>query len=153
MPSLPSLSTCKICGFDESVHLRPCTSLRGIITTSLSDSSDSGHSRITSTKTGEDSADINISANTNTSNMSDEAKTPTSPLVGKAKSQVYEGQCHCGKVKFSVKLSPPVEEGLVTSCNCMLFCISFFWHSFPSGVLIGRLIRSLPAGAGLMFLS
>lgn len=114
MPSLPSLSTCKICGFDESVHLRPCTSLpRGIITTSLSDSSDSNTAATTTT------AGNTVDINTNT--MSDEAKTPTSPLVGKAKSQVYEGQCHCGKVKFSVKLSPPVEEGVVTSCNCMLF--------------------------------
>jgi hypothetical protein len=125
MPSLPSLSTCKICGFDESVHLRPCTSLRGIITTSLSNSS---HSRPANTETT--ITDINTNASITT--MSDEAKTPTSPLVGKAKSQVYEGQCHCGKVKFSVKLSPPVEEGLVTSCNCMCCCFSFCLFFFPS---------------------
>lgn len=48
-------------------------------------------------------------------NMSD---SPTSPTGNKPKSQVYEGGCHCGAVKFTAKISPPVDEGSVTSCNC-----------------------------------
>ena len=47
------------------------------------------------------------------------AESPISPGGSKPRSQTYEGGCHCGNVKFSVKTSPPVEEGPVTSCNCM----------------------------------
>jgi len=45
--------------------------------------------------------------------------SPISPTV-KPKSKSYEGQCHCGRVKFNMKLSPPVEDGPVTSCNCSI---------------------------------
>lgn len=46
------------------------------------------------------------------------ADSPTSPTGSKPKSQVYNGGCHCGAVKFTVKTSPPVEDGPVTNCNC-----------------------------------
>ena len=126
MPSLPSLSTCKICGFDESVHLRPCTAadiVVAAVTTPISTTSEPLPSSTVNTTLNTTNTNINSSSKTD---MADDAKaeTPTSPSIGKAKSQTYEGQCHCGKVKFSVKLSPPVEDGLVTSCNCMCFCFS-----------------------------
>jgi hypothetical protein len=124
MPSLPSLSTCKICGFDESVHLRPCTAadiVVAAVTTPISPTSEPPlPSRPVNTTVNTTNTHAKSGSKTD---MTDDAKadTPTSPTIGKAKSQTYEGQCHCGKVKFSVKLSPPVEDGLVTSCNCMCF--------------------------------
>lgn len=59
-------------------------------------------------------------------NMSTEEEKP---------SKVYDAGCHCGKISFSFKLSPPLEEGhKVLSCNCsicrragyLLVCTSLF---------------------------
>ncbi|KIW99923.1 uncharacterized protein Z518_10851 [Rhinocladiella mackenziei CBS 650.93] len=60
--------------------------------------------------------------------MSD-VSSPISPT--KPKSQTYEGGCHCGKVKFTVKLSPPVEDGPVTSCNCSICHINGYLMVYP----------------------
>ncbi|THC92009.1 hypothetical protein EYZ11_008508 [Aspergillus tanneri] len=30
----------------------------------------------------------------------------------------YQGSCHCGQVKYSVSLSPPLEQQDVIQCNC-----------------------------------
>lgn len=56
--------------------------------------------------------------------------SPISPTA-KPKSKTYEGSCHCGKVKFSMKLSPPVEDGLVTSCNCSICGINGYLMVYP----------------------
>ncbi|KAI0832985.1 Mss4-like protein [Hypoxylon sp. FL0890] len=37
---------------------------------------------------------------------------------GEKKSGTYEGGCHCGYIKFSVTLSPPLPEHKVLNCNC-----------------------------------
>lgn len=56
--------------------------------------------------------------------MSDD--TPLSPTTGRPlpKSQNYQGGCHCGKVSYTVKLSPPVTEMPVTKCNCSICTIN-----------------------------
>lgn len=120
MPSLPSLSTCRICGFDETVHLRPCTAadiVVAAVTTPVSSQQQSASLPLDIDTTGSRKVGMG---------PGEESQSPMSPSVGKAKYETYEGQCHCGKVAFSVKLSPPVEEGLVTSCNCK-YLIPFAW--------------------------
>ncbi|KAI9678278.1 MAG: hypothetical protein M1817_006223 [Caeruleum heppii] len=37
-------------------------------------------------------------------------------------SKSYNGNCHCGAIKYTVALSPPLEEQKVMSCNCSI-CI------------------------------
>lgn len=32
--------------------------------------------------------------------------------------RAYDGSCHCGQVKFSMKISPPISEQTVIQCNC-----------------------------------
>ncbi|KAL2866933.1 GFA family protein [Aspergillus lucknowensis] len=32
----------------------------------------------------------------------------------------YKGSCHCGAVKFTFTLEPPIEEQEVVSCNCSM---------------------------------
>ncbi|KAJ5776570.1 uncharacterized protein N7511_001581 [Penicillium nucicola] len=32
----------------------------------------------------------------------------------------YEGSCHCGQVAFTVKVSPPIEDQTLKSCNCSI---------------------------------
>ncbi|KAA8650182.1 GFA family protein [Aspergillus tanneri] len=32
----------------------------------------------------------------------------------------YQGSCHCGQVKYSVSLSPPLEQQDVIQCNCSI---------------------------------
>ncbi|KAK5079512.1 hypothetical protein LTR70_006504 [Exophiala xenobiotica] len=50
------------------------------------------------------------------------SETPISPTTGKAipRSQYYEGGCHCGNVRYTVKLSPPLDEMPVTQCTCSI---------------------------------
>jgi hypothetical protein len=36
------------------------------------------------------------------------------------KSGTYEAGCHCGYIKFSVKLSPPLPEYEVLDCGCSM---------------------------------
>lgn len=52
--------------------------------------------------------------------MSDD--TPVSPITGRPRprSENYEGGCHCGAVSYTVKLSPPLSEGVVSQCNCSI---------------------------------
>ncbi|RVX67632.1 hypothetical protein B0A52_08161 [Exophiala mesophila] len=57
------------------------------------------------------------------------AGSPISPT--KPKSQVYDGACHCGNIQFSVKISPPVEDGPVTSCNCSICNINGYLMVYP----------------------
>jgi hypothetical protein len=35
-------------------------------------------------------------------------------------SETYEAGCHCGYIKFSVKLSPPLPEYEVLDCGCSM---------------------------------
>ena len=35
-------------------------------------------------------------------------------------SGTYEAGCHCGYIKFSVTLSPPLPDYKVLSCNCSM---------------------------------
>ncbi|KAI1388919.1 uncharacterized protein F4822DRAFT_262292 [Hypoxylon trugodes] len=37
---------------------------------------------------------------------------------GQEESGTYEGGCHCGYIKFSVTLSPPLPEYTVMNCSC-----------------------------------
>lgn len=32
--------------------------------------------------------------------------------------ETYDGHCHCGEVKFQIKISPPFPDHTVISCNC-----------------------------------
>jgi len=57
------------------------------------------------------------------------ATSPISPT--KPKSSTYEGSCHCGQVRFTVKVSPPVEDGLVTSCNCSICTTNGYLMVYP----------------------
>ncbi|KAI1614895.1 Mss4-like protein [Exophiala viscosa] len=57
------------------------------------------------------------------------SNTPVSPT--KPKSQTYDGQCHCGKIKFTVKLSPPIEDGPVTNCNCSICHTNGYLMVYP----------------------
>ncbi|KAJ4538481.1 hypothetical protein HRR83_004712 [Exophiala dermatitidis] len=52
--------------------------------------------------------------------------SPTKP-----KSKTYNGSCHCGRVKFTMKLSPPVEDGPVTNCNCSICHINGALMVYP----------------------
>ncbi|KIW34081.1 uncharacterized protein PV07_00881 [Cladophialophora immunda] len=56
--------------------------------------------------------------------------SPISPTA-KPKSKSYEGSCHCGRVRFTMKLSPPVEDGPVTSCNCSICAINGYLMVYP----------------------
>ncbi|KIW60811.1 hypothetical protein PV05_00998 [Exophiala xenobiotica] len=57
--------------------------------------------------------------------------TPISPTTGRPKSKTYEGQCHCGRIKFSMKHSPPIEDGPVTSCNCSICHANGYLMVYP----------------------
>ncbi|KAL1638953.1 hypothetical protein SLS58_008411 [Diplodia intermedia] len=52
-------------------------------------------------------------------------KIPTANTDPNGPSKTYNASCHCGSVKFSAKVSPPLEEGAheVASCNCSI-CVS-----------------------------
>ena len=39
-------------------------------------------------------------------------------------SERYSGSCHCGSVKFELKLSQPIYEQKVSSCNCEVVSLS-----------------------------
>ncbi|KAI1136728.1 hypothetical protein F5Y05DRAFT_414983 [Hypoxylon sp. FL0543] len=53
------------------------------------------------------------------------------------KRKTYEGGCHCGYIKFSVTLSPPLPEYKVMNCNCsscshfgyLLVSTDVAWHN------------------------
>ncbi|KAJ6073134.1 hypothetical protein N7467_011219 [Penicillium canescens] len=36
----------------------------------------------------------------------------------------YDGSCHCGRVAFTMKLSPPIEEQTLKTCNCSICSIN-----------------------------
>ncbi|KAI1403669.1 hypothetical protein F4819DRAFT_450076 [Hypoxylon fuscum] len=44
--------------------------------------------------------------------------TSEKPQEEKKDSGTYEAGCHCGYIKFSVTLSPPLPEYKVLDCNC-----------------------------------
>lgn len=48
--------------------------------------------------------------------------TPLSPTTGLPvpRSSTHTGGCHCGLVLYTVRLSPPLYEMPVTSCNCSI---------------------------------
>ena len=43
----------------------------------------------------------------------------------------YEANCHCGAVKYKVKL-PNLETHLVTSCNCSICTKNGYFNVYPS---------------------
>lgn len=45
-----------------------------------------------------------------------------SPAPAAAPSETYNGSCHCGKVKYTVKQSPPLTDPSVEvgECNCSI---------------------------------
>ncbi|KAF4534566.1 putative glutathione-dependent formaldehyde-activating protein [Lasiodiplodia theobromae] len=47
---------------------------------------------------------------------------PTASSDPNAPTKTYTASCHCGKIKFSAKVSPPLEGGAheVASCNCSI---------------------------------
>jgi len=59
------------------------------------------------------------------------ASSPTSPTGSKPKAGTYDGSCHCGKVTFTMKMSPPVEDGKVTSCNCSICSANGYLMVYP----------------------
>lgn len=60
------------------------------------------------------------------------ATSPTTPGGStKPRSAVYTGGCHCGRIEFTVKLSPPVEEGPVTSCECSICHLNGYMMVYP----------------------
>lgn len=48
--------------------------------------------------------------------------TPVSPTTGRPvpRFQNYDGGCHCGAISYTVKLSPPLPDGVVSQCNCSI---------------------------------
>jgi hypothetical protein len=84
------------------------------------------------------------------------AENPTTPGGSKPKSKQYEGGCHCGRIRYfsspsflsilqpqstihltiilnsyTIKISPPLEEGPVTSCNCSICHINGYLMVYP----------------------
>ncbi|KAF2452922.1 Mss4-like protein [Lineolata rhizophorae] len=47
-------------------------------------------------------------------------------------SGVYDGNCHCGAVRYTVKLSPPLPEYVVTQCNCSVCTKIGYLLVYPS---------------------
>ncbi|KAB8073044.1 Mss4-like protein [Aspergillus leporis] len=43
----------------------------------------------------------------------------------------YTGNCHCGKVKYSFSLSPPIEDQDVVQCNCSICHINGYLLVYP----------------------
>ncbi|KAI9704799.1 MAG: hypothetical protein M1836_006579 [Candelina mexicana] len=46
-------------------------------------------------------------------------------------SKSYEGSCHCGAVKFTANISPPLEDQKVTCCNCSICNINGYLTIYP----------------------
>ena len=49
------------------------------------------------------------------------------------RSGTYEAGCHCGYIKFSVKLSPPLPEYEVLDCGCSMCAKSGYLLVCKSG--------------------
>ena len=85
--------------------------------------------------------------------MSTSTSTPTSmsTSTSKPKSATYQGRCHCGAVQFSMKLSPPVEDGPVTKCNCSICRANGYLMVYP---LESNVVweRGGPAEKGMLYL-
>jgi hypothetical protein len=45
--------------------------------------------------------------------------------------QTYSGNCHCGRVKFQLRLSPPFPDHEVCSCNCSICCRNGYILVYP----------------------
>ncbi|OOQ86682.1 DUF636 domain protein [Penicillium brasilianum] len=43
----------------------------------------------------------------------------------------YEGSCHCGQVKYTVRISPPISEQTVMQCNCSICYINGYLMIYP----------------------
>ncbi|KAF5857298.1 hypothetical protein ETB97_005982 [Aspergillus alliaceus] len=43
----------------------------------------------------------------------------------------YTGNCHCGQVKYSFSLSPPIEDQEVVQCNCSICTINGYLLVYP----------------------
>lgn len=60
--------------------------------------------------------------------------------------KTYDASCHCGNVKFSLTLSPPLEEGYkVLNCNCSICRRSGYLLICESGIFFPHLFSSLVA--------
>lgn len=42
----------------------------------------------------------------------------STPAEEKPKTATYDASCHCGYIKFSVKLSPPLPDNKPLNCDC-----------------------------------
>ncbi|KAJ5653955.1 hypothetical protein N7490_000958 [Penicillium lividum] len=58
--------------------------------------------------------------------MHDPRPPPTS------ESSSHKGNCHCGAVRFSFKLSPPLHEYPVNSCNCSICTKNGYLLVYPN---------------------
>jgi hypothetical protein len=56
---------------------------------------------------------------------------PQLPPFDPANCQTYEAGCHCGTVKYSVTLSPPLTEQKVVSCNCSICSRNGYLFVYP----------------------
>ncbi|EIT74483.1 Mss4-like protein [Aspergillus flavus] len=48
-----------------------------------------------------------------------------------AEAKSYAGSCHCGQVKYTFSLSPPIEEQEVVQCNCSICHINGYLLVYP----------------------
>ncbi|KAF2005335.1 hypothetical protein P154DRAFT_425222 [Amniculicola lignicola CBS 123094] len=62
--------------------------------------------------------------------MSDEG-FPTLPDYKSTDAQTYEVTCHCGTVKYSVTLTPPLPKQKVVSCNCSICTRNAYLLVYP----------------------
>lgn len=45
---------------------------------------------------------------------------PYLPKLNPSDARTYEALCHCGTVRYTVTLSPPLDRQRVVSCNCTI---------------------------------
>ena len=43
----------------------------------------------------------------------------------------YEALCHCGAIRYSVTLSPPLEQQTITECNCSICTRNAYLLVYP----------------------
>ena len=52
--------------------------------------------------------------------MASTEETPESSTEESPQSSTHEGNCHCGAVRFTITLTPPLPEQNVSSCDCSI---------------------------------
>ncbi|KAF2465930.1 uncharacterized protein BDR25DRAFT_81122 [Lindgomyces ingoldianus] len=53
------------------------------------------------------------------------------PKFDPADAQTYDATCHCGTVKYSVTLTPPLPKWKVCSCNCSICARNGYLLVYP----------------------